>query len=85
LDLSALGAGVGAAGELAATSLPAVATLLAVLFDLDNTGDEAADSGTLAAGRQQVRISDEPGQEDLEPQMSEEEELVDRAGRRRHR
>jgi hypothetical protein len=85
LDLSGLGAGVGAVGQLAATSLPAVATLLAVLFDLDNTGDEAADSRASAGGHQQVRISERAGQEDLESQIPEEEELVDRAPRRRHR
>jgi hypothetical protein len=37
LDLSAWGAGAGMVGALPATSLPLVATVLAVLFELDHT------------------------------------------------
>jgi hypothetical protein len=85
LDLSGLGAGVGAAGELAATSLPAVATLLAILFDLDNTGDEPADSRAPADGRQPVRVANQPSEEDLDLENAEEEDLVDHAPRRGRR
>lgn len=42
VDLSAFHAGSGAIGDLPATSLPLVATALAVIFELDNTGDDDA-------------------------------------------
>ena len=44
LDLSALGAGAGALAELPAVALPVVATVLALVFELDNTGDDEARS-----------------------------------------
>ncbi len=47
VDLSALSAGVGGVGELPATSLPLLATLLSVIFELDNTGDDE-DAGPAA-------------------------------------
>jgi len=37
VDLSAFGAGAGSLGSLPATSLPIVATLLSVFYELDNT------------------------------------------------
>jgi hypothetical protein len=48
VDLSAFGAGAGRLGDLPAASLPLIATLLSVLFELDNTGD--ASSGAGASG-----------------------------------
>ncbi len=85
LDLSGVGAGVGAVGELAATSLPVVATLLAILFDLDNTGDEAADHRAPAARRQPVRVADQTAEDAPDLELPEEEEFVDRAERGRRR
>jgi hypothetical protein len=42
VDLTALGAGSGTLGELSATSLPLISAVLAMLFELDNTGESAA-------------------------------------------
>ena len=85
LDLSGVGAGVGIVGELAATSLPIVATLLAVLFDLDNTGDEEADSRSPEAERRPVRVADQTGEDELDLELPEEEVSGGRSARQRHR
>ncbi len=45
MNLDALGAGSGALSTLPAASLPLVGALLGMVFELDNTGDEAAKSG----------------------------------------
>lgn len=50
VDLTALSAGAGALGELPATSLPLLATVLAVIFELDNTGDDE-DAGPKAKAK----------------------------------
>ncbi|HEX3776671.1 MAG TPA: hypothetical protein VHV51_19495 [Polyangiaceae bacterium] len=42
VDLSALSLGTGSAGELPATSLPLIATALALFFELDDDGTRAS-------------------------------------------
>lgn len=59
VDLSALGAGQGALGELPAVSLPLISTALALLFELDNTGEPAEDSGKKRVAPEKARVADE--------------------------
>jgi hypothetical protein len=52
VDLTRFDAGSGKIGELAVLALPAIATVLAVFFELDNTGgDEPAEKGARVAGK----------------------------------
>ena len=52
LDLSRFGAGAGKAGELSVLALPAIATVLSVFYELDNTGSaEPAEKGHRVAGK----------------------------------
>jgi len=44
VDLTRYGLGDAAIGHLTAVSLPAIATVLSVFFEIDNTGDDAADA-----------------------------------------
>jgi hypothetical protein len=52
VDLDAWGAGRGAIGWLPAASLPFVSVVLAILFDLDNTGDQSLPPKTRVAGQE---------------------------------
>ncbi len=56
LDLSAVGAGAGQIGRMAAVSLPLITTFLAVVFELDNTNDVPAtdERAALAPPKQRV-------------------------------
>jgi len=53
IDLNAVGAGAGKLSELPAVSLPLIATVLSLMFELDNTGDAKghAEGKTLAKAR----------------------------------
>lgn len=44
VDLSAIGAGAGAVGDLPAAALPAVAATLGAIFELDNTGNDESNA-----------------------------------------
>jgi len=57
-DLSALGAGAGALGELPALSLPVITTFLAVVFELDNTNDVPATDERAAIAPPPQRVSE---------------------------
>ncbi|MEB2313907.1 MAG: hypothetical protein OZ921_14775 [Sorangiineae bacterium] len=57
LDLASLGVGKGLLGELPAVSLPLVATALAVIFELDNTGDDGAEPKRAAKDAPRARVS----------------------------
>lgn len=45
VDLSVVQAGVGKLGDLPAAALPLVGTLLALMFEIDNTGESAKEAG----------------------------------------
>jgi len=89
LDLSAIGAGVGALSELPAVALPLVATVLALVFELDNTGDDEAKSrrgaGKAAraakAGAARARVDDHV--DDAEAEMLDPDEAPPKRRRRR--
>jgi hypothetical protein len=58
LDLRAFSLGAGPAGQLSIVMLPAVATALAVFFELDDDGPRSPDGASVKAGaRQRVQIS----------------------------
>jgi len=82
LDLSDFGFGAGPVGELPVLSLPLIAIALAVLFDLDNTRDEAEDGEAResTAGKQRVASAQASGEFD---ELEEQEQRVD-ASRERH-
>jgi hypothetical protein len=50
IDLSRFGAGTGSLGALPATSLPIIATVLSVLFELDNTDPPTGKTATKPVG-----------------------------------
>jgi hypothetical protein len=54
-DLSFIGAGHGAVGDLPAASFPLLAAVLGAFFELDNTGDGAAQSQD-ESGRERKRV-----------------------------
>ena len=70
VDLSAFGAGQGPAGELAFTTLPAIAVVLSSFFELDNTSEPAEKSEAKGAPklraptRQAKDEADEAGAEE---------------------
>jgi hypothetical protein len=52
IDLTKFGLGSGALGHLTVVALPAIATLLSVFFEVDNTdGDKAPEKGGRVAGK----------------------------------
>jgi hypothetical protein len=57
VDLSKLGAGTGTLGSLPATSLPIIATVLSVLFELDNTDPPEAKVAAKPAASQRVAVA----------------------------
>ena len=62
LDLSAMEAGSGLIGDLPAASLPLIGTVLAVLFDLDNTPGEPEPREAEAAAPSRARVAQEDSQ-----------------------
>jgi hypothetical protein len=62
LDLSAYSLGAGPAGQLSALALPAIATVLALFFELD---DDGSGSATRSAKGQAVKRRVEGGNPDL--------------------
>jgi hypothetical protein len=59
VNLSFIGAGSGAIGELPATSLPLLAAVLGGFFELDNTGSPDKDEAKGAAPDAKKRVADE--------------------------
>lgn len=58
VDLSVLGLGIGAAGTLAAVSLPLISTGLALFFELDNnSGSEPKPRASAPTARQRLQAS----------------------------
>lgn len=72
VDLSSLGAGAGAMGELPAVTLPIIAAVLGGFYEVDNTPepekkDDAKDSKAGAKGASKVRVADkDEDDEDVE-------------------
>jgi hypothetical protein len=64
LDLGLIGAGQGAAADLTAFSLPAIATALALLFELDNT-PESPSATSETTGKSKARIADASASNEL--------------------
>lgn len=61
LDLSSYGLGSGAAGSLAAVSLPLVATVLALFFEVDNGAErQPSTRGAELASKQRVKLGAAP-------------------------
>lgn len=80
LDLGFLGAGAGSIGELPAAFLPMVTTALAMLFELDDSGE----SSTTASGpRRRVMADAEHGAE-LEADEASVDVASHRPARKRH-
>jgi hypothetical protein len=79
VDLSRFGAGTGSLGALPATSLPIIATVLSVLFEIDNTdppeekaaakpasvAQRIAAGGTAKAARISTQEADGEGEEEV--------------------
>jgi len=89
VDLSTIGAGAGALAELPVVALPVVATVLALVFELDNTGDDEAQSrrGSGSAARKskprgaRARVGDLA--DDSEAELPAEDEAPPEQRRRR--
>jgi hypothetical protein len=84
LDVSGFGGGAGALGELPLVSLPLIAITLALLFDLDNTRDEAAstEAGGTPVPKQRVLSDQASGEFD---ELEDREQRVDHSRRQRPR
>jgi hypothetical protein len=54
VDLSAWSLGAGPAGQLSATTLPVVTTVLALFFELDDDGKSSGEARAKRAGKQRV-------------------------------
>jgi hypothetical protein len=76
VDLAALGLGSGTLGALPVTSLPLVATVLALFFELDNTAGGAP-------GTPRARVAQREAQPELEAEADAEVEAAPPAERRR--
>ncbi len=81
VDLSALGAGAGRLGDLPAASLPIIATVLAVIFDLDNNGEEPESEN--AGAEQRVAAGSKHRVEGLDDEVLVEDEVAETGTRRR--
>ena len=87
VDLSAIQGGAGLVGDLPAVSLPLVATVLAILFDLDNTPGETEQQGAKTPAASRARVADDksPQGEAEEPGALEDEDAFSsEQQRRRH-
>jgi hypothetical protein len=83
IDLSAIGAGTGAIGSLAALSLPLIATFLAVVFEVDNTTDVPATDERAAIAAPKQRVTDD--EQDLAVLEDEDSNQIDYTESRRKR
>ncbi len=61
VDLSMIQAGAGKLGDLPAIALPMVGTLLALMFEIDNTGESAKE-----ANRERMRVAESKRVEELD-------------------
>jgi hypothetical protein len=61
VNLASFGAGSGALGYLPAASLPIIATVLSVFFEIDNTNAPEEAAPAKAAGKTQVRVAASAG------------------------
>ncbi|MCA9630890.1 MAG: hypothetical protein KC766_24660 [Myxococcales bacterium] len=68
VDLSLLQAGSGRLGDLPAAALPLVGTLLALMFEIDNTGESAKEAGR---AQSKQRIAESKRVEELDVAESE--------------
>ena len=75
LDLTRFGLAAGKTADLVYVALPAVATVLSVLFELDNT-DPPAEKGPRVAGKPAVAKAGALSAARTEPRDAEEEEEV---------
>ncbi len=75
VDLTALGAGAGAIGELPAAALPAVAATLGAIFELDNTGND--DSNAKKASNPNTRVASSKANVRVGGGASDDDELDD--------
>jgi hypothetical protein len=76
LDLSAYSFGAGPAGQLASVSLPAIASALALFFELDNTGSgEAKPSLAAPRAKQPLKAGAEPDEAMSDSDLDELEDL----------
>lgn len=73
VDLGAIGAGTGAMGDLAATTLPIIAAVLGGFYELDNTPEDKKESSKDAKGGAKVgakvRVADKAGGAEEEDQQ----------------
>lgn len=71
VDLSMFQAGTGRLGDLPATALPMVGALLALLFEIDNTGESLKSAARAEAKSSKLRVADAASGVDLELGESE--------------
>ena len=76
LDLSNFGAGAGSLGELPVVSLPLIALALALLFDLDNTRDEAENGDVRESSVRKRRVATDQASGEFD-ELQDQEQRVD--------